>query len=156
MPATVGVATALYATGGRSTLARRAIKQDLEIADLLPEGTARKVIERVAEEKAMIYAARWVGPQALSLRGHCFLAGTGALCAAMTSGAAQFVDDAAGHTWVVSVLVLVMLAGLTGLALAIAMWGSLMVMADNARTRAATVRVRRARVEAYLNNREVP
>ncbi|WP_156392057.1 MULTISPECIES: hypothetical protein [unclassified Nocardioides] len=156
VPATVGVATALYATGGRGALARRAIKQDLEIAKLLPEGTARKVLERVAEEKAIIYGSRWVGPQALTRRGHMYLAGTAVVGAAMTWGAARFVDDAAGHLWAASVLVLAMLAGLTGLALAIALWGSLMVTADNARTRASTVEVRRARVEAFVRDREAP
>ena len=57
VPATVGVATAIYATGGRAALARRAIKQELEIAQLMPDGVPRDALERVAQEKAVLYAS---------------------------------------------------------------------------------------------------
>src|SRR4051812_5667925 len=109
VPATVGVATALYTTGGRGALARRAIKQDLEIAAMLPHGRGREAVERMAEEKAVLYSSRWIGSQTLGIRGHLLHGAVAVAGGLLTWGTTLFVDAAPGHIWVTSVLLLIML-----------------------------------------------
>lgn len=152
VPATVGVATALYTTGGRGALARRAIKQDLEIAAMLPPGRGREAIERMAEEKAVLYSARWIGPQKLSLRSHLHMGAVAVAGGLLTWGATSFAEEAAGHIWATSVLLLVMLVGMGAFAVAVVSWLSLVFMVDSATTRRDTVKLRRSRLEGYLSD----
>jgi hypothetical protein len=150
VPATVAVATALYTTGGRAALARRAISQELEIAKMLPEGHGREGVERMAEEKAVLYASRWVGPQPLVAREHLVLLGTAIGGGVLTWLAATMLDNTAGHPWWTSALLLVMFVGMAAAALGTTAWLSLMFMADNAKTRSLTIKTRRERLERRL------
>lgn len=152
VPATVAVVVALYTTGGRAALARRAIKQDLEIASGLPAGTARRALERIAEDKAVLYASRWVGPQAPGLRLHLVLGAVAAVGVTVTS-VASWLGDAAGSNPVLSaVSLLLLLLGLSSTVAAIATWAGLMFMADNARTRQESVESGRERVQRQLDS----
>jgi hypothetical protein len=156
VPATVGVATALYTTGGHGALARRAIKQDLEIAAMLPPGRGREAVERMAEEKAVLYSARWIGPQTLSLRSHLHMGAVAVAGGLLTWGAASLADQAAGRIWITSALLLTMLVGMAALVVAVVSWLSLVFMADNAKTRRDTVKVRRSRVDRYRSQPGTP
>lgn len=152
VPATVAVVVALYTTGGRAALARRAIKQDLEIASGLPAGTARQALERIAEDKAVLYASRWVGPQAPGLRQHLILGAVAVVGVTVTS-VASWLGDAAGSNPVLSaVSLLLLLLGLSSTVAAIATWAGLMFMADNARTRQESVESGRERVQRQLDS----
>jgi hypothetical protein len=150
VPATVAIATGLYTTGGRAALARRAIRQELEVAAMLPQGQGRAAIERMAEEKTVLYASRWIGPQPLGLRHHALLVGAAVVGGLSTWIAANLLDRASGHAWLSSYLLVWMLSGLAAMALSLTSWISLIVMADNAKTRATTIRGRRERVERHL------
>lgn len=150
VPATVGVATAIYATGGRAALARRAIKQELEIAQLMPEGAPRDALERVAQEKAVLYASRWIGPQPLRPRGHLAFLALAVVGFGAAWVASHFADVAGDHGWIEAFLSLALVLGLSAFTMAIIGWGVLVWTADNAKTRADTVAARKARVDSFL------
>jgi hypothetical protein len=59
-----GLVVALWQVGGRGALARRTIKQELEIASGLPEGPERLGLEAQARDRAALYVhrRRSVGP----------------------------------------------------------------------------------------------
>lgn len=152
VPATVAVVTGVYTTGGRAALARRAIRQELEIAAMLPVGQGQAGVERMAEEKAVLYAARWIGPQPLSLRQHTLLVGAAIAGGLMTWSAASLLEESDGNAWWSTYLLLWWFAGLALSALGLTWWISLIVMADNAKTRASTVRLRRERIVRHLRH----
>jgi hypothetical protein len=152
VPAAVAVVVALYTTGGRAALARRAIKQELEIASGLPTGTARQALERIAEDKAVLYASRWVGPQTPGLRQHLILGAVAVAGVAVTS-VANWLGDEAGSSPVLSaVSLLLLLLGLSSTLAAIVTWTVQMFMADNARTRQESVELGRERVQRQLDS----
>ena len=61
-----GVLVALWQVGGRAALERRRIKQELEIASVLPEGPERLGLEEQARDRSALYVHRRtsVGPSA--------------------------------------------------------------------------------------------
>ena len=52
-----GVLVALWQVGGRGALARRTIKQELEIASGLPAGAERSGLEQQARDRAALYVS---------------------------------------------------------------------------------------------------
>ena len=50
------IATAVYNTGGRGALERRVMRQELEVAALLPSGAERDEMEWSARDRATVYA----------------------------------------------------------------------------------------------------
>jgi hypothetical protein len=154
VPAVVAIATGIYTTGGRAALARRAIRQELEIAALLPEGQGRAGVERMAEEKAVLYASRWIGPQPLRRHDHARLLGAVVGGGLMTWSGSALYDRVDGHAWLGVYLLAWMVSGIALTALGLTLWVSLSVMADNAAARASTIEVRRQRVERHLSASE--
>ena len=152
VPATVGIATALYTTGGRAALARRAIKQELEIAKTLPPGHGRDGVERMAEDKAVLYASRWVGPQPLIARDHIALLGAAVVGSVLTWVAGTLLNVEGRAPWLAPVLLLVMFVGMAAAAVGVTSWLSLMFMADNAKTRMQTIKTRRERLARHLRH----
>lgn len=152
VPATVGVATALYTTGGRAALARRAIRQELEIAKMLPEGLGQASLERMAGDKAVLYASRWVGPQPLGARDHLILLGTATAGFIVAWLGGALVASISGDRWLTAILLLFVLVGMAAAAGGAVSWLSLMWMADNAKTRTQTIRIRRERLARHLES----
>lgn len=148
-PAMVGAATVLYTAGGRAALARRAIKEELDIVSLLPKGVERGALERIARERTLLYALRWIGPQRLSLRHHLVLGGIGFVGALGTWVAAHLTGRASGHLWAETPFLLIMLLGLSGMAFTAVAWVALVAAAENATTRAETVSAARRRSERW-------
>ncbi len=152
VPAAVAVVVALYTTGGRAALARRAIRQDLEIATGLPSGIARQALERMAEDRALLYASRWVGPQTPGPRQHLILGGIAAAGVAVTVFA-NWLGEVAGSSAVLgAVSLLVLLLGLSSTLAAVATWTGLMFLADSARTRQDSVESGRKRIQRQLDS----
>jgi hypothetical protein len=151
VPATVAVATALYTAGGRAALARRAIMQELEIAKMLPDSKGRDILNRMAEEKSVLYASRWIGPQPLSPRDHVVWLSIVLVGSVVTWSAGKVLAHESGHPWISSGLLLVMFFAMAAAAAGVASWISLMWMADNAKTRTQIIRSREDRVERHLN-----
>lgn len=112
VPAGVALATGVYTTGGRAALARRAIRQELDIASMLPQGNARAGVERMAEDKAVLYAARWIGPQPLGLRQHALFLGATVGGGFITWLAGALRDSVTGHAWLDAYLLVWMVSGL--------------------------------------------
>lgn len=156
VPAAVAITTGLYTTGGRAALARRALRQELEIAAMLPEGNSRAAVERMAQDRAVLYASRWIGPQPLTLRQHVLLLGAAITGGFITWSGAGLRERAEGHSWLAPYLLVWMVSGIGLTALGLTMWISLSVTADNAKTRAETIRLRRQRVERRLQDRDEP
>lgn len=154
IPAAVALATGVYTTGGRAALARRAIRQELEIASMLPVGDARASVERVAQDKAVLYASRWIGPQPLGFRQHGFFLSVTAAGGLITWLAGVLRGRISDHPWLDVYLLVWMVSGIALTTLGLTLWVSLGVMADNAKTRAETVRTRRERVRRHLIERD--
>lgn len=127
--------------------------QELEIASMLPQGNGRAGVERMAEDKALLYASRWIGPQPLGLRQHALLLGTAIAGGFVTWSAGALRDHVSEPAWLGVYLFLWMVSGLELTTLGLTLWISLTVMADNAKIRAETIHVRRQRVERHLLNR---
>lgn len=139
VPAAVAVATALYTTGGRAALSRRAIQQDLEIARALPAGPARDAAARMAEERTILYAGRWVGPTKPTFRLHLVhlaFSGGGLLVA---WGGGRISDAVEGNLFLASVSLLLVVVGLGAAVGVFVAWSVLIVTSDNAQTRSDSI-----------------
>lgn len=151
VPAVVTLITAWYTTGGRSALARRAIREDIEVAQLLAPGPTRTALEKVAEEKAIRYASTWIGTKALTLRQHLFLAALSTAGAALTWTTAKVQTDLRpSPIWSIG-LSTAMLLGLGTFALFVTYWVSLVVTADKAKDRAGALQAQREQIGRYVN-----
>ncbi len=151
VPAVVAVATALYTTGGRAALSRRAIQQDLQIARALPAGPAREAAARMAEERTVLYAGRWVGPKKPTLRLHLLhlaFSGGGLLLA---WGGGWISDAVEGNLFLASVSLLLVVIGLGAAVGVFVAWSVLIVTSDNAQTRADSISRGRQRLKRHLD-----
>ena len=117
-----------------------------------PSGHGRECVERMAEDKAVLYASRWVGPQPLGAREHLVLLGTAIAGAVLTWVTGTLLGNETGHAWLTPVLLLVMFVGMAAAAIGATSWLSLMFMADNAKTRTQTIKTRRERLERHLRS----
>jgi hypothetical protein len=69
----VAVIGAIWTVGGRAALQRRAMRQELELAEALPAGLAKRALVRKVENQALAYAGkrlppagrRWVAARAI-------------------------------------------------------------------------------------------
>ena len=120
---TVGAAllTTLWTAGGRATLERRAMREELGIASALPEGLARRRMEAVAEDRAALYVHRRVGSDH-GARFHARMAVVVAVLVVGSIGLASVLDI--GPTWVQFIVDIAFLAVLVLSGIAIAFWAT--------------------------------
>jgi hypothetical protein len=150
-PALVSIATLIYTVGGRAALARRAIEHDLRIAEMLPAGVGATAMKQMAEERAVLYVSRWVGPQPLSGKQHGVLLGTALGGAVLVWASLQALPLVEENDFFVSVTAIVALIGMAALAAGITTWVTLIFLADASRTRFETLQARHERLRRYLD-----
>lgn len=115
---------ALWNTGGRAAIQRRAIKQELDIAEALPYGAVRREMYLSAEEKSLKYAVARYGPgitgrQLVAMGVVLFLSVVAIL------GSVALLDSmSSSNTWYgfVSVLVVTTFLASVGLTVAFVAW----------------------------------
>jgi hypothetical protein len=77
IPTLAAIATAAHTTGGRGALERRVVRQELEVASLLPAGVEKKAMERTALDRAAVHAERRLGQEPFTPRQHAVVLGFG-------------------------------------------------------------------------------
>lgn len=149
VPATAAIGTTIYTSGGWAALARKAMREELEIAKSLPAGDGRKALERIAEERAILYSARWFGPKHHSLRQHGLLIGAFFVFGALSRVAAE--DGSRPIVgWVATVQLLGSVACLGLAVMSLATWVSTVVLAEIANARTERIAERTDRVKERL------
>jgi hypothetical protein len=150
VPATAAIGTAIYTSGGRTALARKAMREELEIAERLPAGCGRTALERIAEERAILYSARWFGPNHHSLRQHALLIGAFFVFGFLSRIAAE---DATRPLvgWVATIRLLASVACLGLAVMSLATWVSTVVLAEIAKARTERIAERTDRVNSRLS-----
>jgi hypothetical protein len=80
------------------------------------------------------------------------LLGTAILGCIGTWAGSAVLDDINGHPWLTSILLLVVFVSMAAAAGGTVSWLSLMWMADNAKTRAQTIKIRRQRLARHVES----
>lgn len=154
IPAVVTVSTAWYSAGGRAALARRAIREDIEVARLLPQGPTREALEKVAGEKAIRYASSWIGTQKLSLRQHLILVAGAVFGAVVSWGSSRVGASIHGHHTLSGFLLGFMISGLGLLCACITYWISAIFTAEKAKDRGMSLQLQQGRIRSYVEDGE--
>jgi hypothetical protein len=153
-PTVAAIATAVYTTGGRGALERRVIRQELEIAALLPAGDEKEALERTVRDRSAVYAARRLGQEPFSLRQHAVLLGFGSGSLVVGYAGAMLSQTTSGRNVLTTVLnsvaLLMMLVGFTLAATAFTAWGSRVLIANRAQSRRVSIAAHRERLTEHV------
>lgn len=149
------IATAIYNTGGRGALERRVMRQELEVAALLPSGAERDEMERSARDRAAVYAARRIGQEPFSPRQHVVLLGFTAVSLMFGYAGGMLTRSVQAHAAVLTILdsfaLLLMIMGFTLAAMAFTSWCSRVFLAQRARNRRDAVAEHRERLANHIS-----
>lgn len=151
------ITTAIYNTGGRGALERRLIRQELEVAALLPTGAERDQMERSAQDRAAVYASRRVGQEPLKPRQHAVLLGFTAVSLVVGYAGGVMTQSVRADTAILTILdslaLLMMIMGFTLAATAATAWCSRVFLAQRTRSRRAAVAEHRERLANHISRR---
>lgn len=151
------VATAIYNTGGRGALERRVMRQELEVAALLPTGSERDEMERSARDRAAVYASRRLGQEPFKPRQHAVLLGFTAVSLVVGYAGGVLTRTVRAHTAILTMLdslaLLMMIMGFTLAATAFTAWCSGVFLAQRTRNRRAAIAEHRRRLADNASRR---
>lgn len=151
------VATAIYNTGGRGALERRVMRQELEVAALLPTGSERDEMERSARDRAAVYASRRLGQHPLKPRQHAVLLGFTAVSVVVGYAGGVLTRTVRARnallTMLDSLALLMMIMGFTLAATAFTAWCSSVFLAQRTRNRRAAIAGHRRRLADHASRR---
>jgi len=148
------VGTAIYNTGGRGALERRVMRQELEVAALLPAGQERDLMEQTARDRAAAYVSRRLGEEPFTPRQHAVLLGFTALSALVGYCGAILSRTPAPNTPIPraldSLAVLMMLMGFIFAATGFTAWLSRVVIAHRTRGRRLSVAAHKEKITEHI------
>lgn len=151
------IATAVYSTGGRGALERRAIRQELEVAALLPDSGERDAMQQAARDRAVIYVARRLGQEPYTARQHAVLLGFAAGSLVIAYAGAMLSRMISNRTPILTVLdslaLLMMIMGFTLAAAAFTAWCSGVFIAQRTRNRRLAVASHRQKIAEHVARR---
>lgn len=154
------LATAIYNTGGRGALERRVMRQELEVAALLPAGAERDEVERSARDRAAVYASRRLGQEPFKPRQHVVLLAFTAVSLMVGYAGGVLTRTARGHTAILTIVdslaLLMMIMGFTLAATAFTAWCSRVFLAQRTRSRRAAVAEHRERLVHHTSRTRRP
>jgi ABC-type amino acid transport system permease subunit len=115
------VTTTLWNTGGRASLERRAIRQEIEIASDMPDGIVRRQLTASTEGRVALYVFRRVG-RTRGARFHLTMLAILVVAYGIVSGIGQLID--LGPVWLEFIIGTAFLAAIVLLGLVAAVWAS--------------------------------
>lgn len=151
---TAAITTAMYNTGGRGALERRMMRQELEVAALLPPGQERDLMEQTARDRAAAYVSRRLGEEPFRPRQHGVLLGFTALGLGIGYCGAMLSRTVSPHTPVQAILdslaSLMMVSGFIFAAAGFTAWLSRVIIAHRTQSRRQSVAVHRDKLTAHI------
>lgn len=115
------VLTTLWNTGGRAALERRAIQQEIQIAEALPEGLVRGRLTVATEQRVALYIYRRVGP-GRGPRFHAVMLAVAGVVYSAVIGLSQLVG--VGPAWFEFITQAAFLSAIVFLGGVVALWAS--------------------------------